>query len=635
MISKTRPILTLLAAAFVTAIAARHANAANNSVYIYLEGASGHPERNAPPGVDFIHFLYPEVGPFLATVTPPTVSSTNNLDVGGLYAAFGSHFKLASVSAPSGYGMLLTLKPGFGGFTAANNQVMLQGELEDPANTGPVAETGVEMDGLPDGAVFTKFVELDANGYNSFFFTADVKTGSSSGADPFGAFTFEPNNNEIVSKPLIAAHSSVLTDFPYTVEPLVLVGDTVVTTGDNYKTVKTVTTLTGSKGTLGDGRWRTSDSDSGDAELLVLLTFTDNTQEIDVIPQGLDYFAEYHNSYDWYIDLDTNSDVSGLGDYGITQFGLPSIDQNAFAVLAYLQQEDKSVAAIKSVAKPNAQVSTSSTSAAIITGGQTGSDPYVLLQVGDNIPVDANDNPWEGVNIAGISDPVVGYYGSVAAMVRLTGLPANANTGIYFYDSNNDYSEGVAPVTNNNLTPKIGTAIQELTGTDTGLIANVGAAAPDATGAGTVGHWASFISLVLPAVDYDNGYYDGFLLHANLASRPASKNLQISDAPNEAGPIFLATLKISAADGVNASNNLGLWALNGNGVLQLLLRSGEVINVEGLGTKKIRTFTALQTAPGANGAAIGYDDFGDVAVIATFTDGSSALLDVEMEEIGD
>ncbi|MEA3209761.1 MAG: hypothetical protein QOE70_2818 [Chthoniobacter sp.] len=125
-------------------------------------------------------------------------------------------------------------------------------------------------------------------------------------------------------------------------------------------------------------------------------------------------------------------------------------------------------------------------------------------------------------------------------------------------------------------------------GTTPVVLANVGAAAPDG------GHWASFTSLALP---------DG------AAS----------------GPLFTGTLAINTAEGVTGKNNLGLWGVDSTGKLRLLLRSNQPLFVKNA-SRTLKTFTALAPAAGSTGAASGYDNDANVAVLATFTDGLQALL---------
>jgi hypothetical protein len=109
-------------------------------------------------------------------------------------------------------------------------------------------------------------------------------------------------------------------------------------------------------------------------------------------------------------------------------------------------------------------------------------------------------------------------------------------------------------------------------GSSWSLLASVGVVAPGA------GYWAGFTSLVLV----------------------------------KGAPLFTGLLKVSAAAGVTAASDLG---------------SEEAITVNG-GRKVVRTFTALAPAIGSIGAASGYDQSGDVEVLATFTDGSAGLVKV-------
>jgi hypothetical protein len=564
----------------------------------YVEAYTGQHEYDAPPGCDFIHFFTPEVGPFLATVTAPhpIVSATEVLDVGGIYSNFSNAVRIGSLREPSGFCDVVTLIPGHGGITAANNQVIIGGDLFYPQDTNLFGETGVPLDGLPEGVTFKNFLNLDGN--NDPFFLATLQGTGVTAGNALTLATFSPNRDTVIGK----SDAS----FEYPVNILVRVGDTVVTSGDNTKVVKAITTLTGSKGTLADGRWRNylevNEEDYEDS-ILVLLTFTDGSEGIFVIPADSDHSAIYAGSFAW-TELPATGiqfNITGLEEDTITSFGLPSIDPDAYAVLANVEFSGSfsAVDAAKPLVTKTAAntASLSSSNLVLITGPANGSyGSYVLARKGDSVPVDANGNEWNGVTIAGFSDPVVGEEGEVACLVTLAGLPHGPITGV------------------------------EYTGTATqlSLLANVGAAAPDISGTGTVGHWASFQSLVLPAVGFEL-YFDDFLARPGLA-HPASSGPDIG----ESGPIFLATLKISGSDHVDASNDLGLWAVDGYGTLQLLFRSGQTVNISKGSTKRVRTFTALDAAPGSLGAATGYDGFGAVAVVATFTDGTSAMIYLEI-----
>jgi hypothetical protein len=188
----------------------------------------------------------------------------------------------------------------------------------------------------------------------------------------------------------------------------------------------------------------------------------------------------------------------------------------------------------------------------------------LLAQKGTEAP-DATGAPTPGVLFKSISDPVSGANGAIAFEAELTGAGVHDGTiGIWFA------ADGIIPK----------------------LIAETGGAAPGG------GHFAKFISMVLPA--YTSG----------------------TD-----GPIFTATLGLSAADHVSGQNNFGLWAVDGSGAPELLLRTGETITVAGE-SETVKTFSALDPAPGSPGAAAGYDDAGNITVHATFTDGTHATLDL-------
>jgi hypothetical protein len=122
------------------------------------------------------------------------------------------------------------------------------------------------------------------------------------------------------------------------------------------------------------------------------------------------------------------------------------------------------------------------------------------------------------------------------------------------------------------------------------VLANVGASAPGG------GHWAGFSSMVLP---------EGA----------------------KSGPIFVGTLAISRADGVNATNNLGLWAVDSTGALRRLLSTADSMTAGGM-SKRLKTFRALTPSTSLGGVASGYDNTADVSVTATFTDRSAALVNV-------
>jgi RHS repeat-associated protein len=187
----------------------------------------------------------------------------------------------------------------------------------------------------------------------------------------------------------------------------------------------------------------------------------------------------------------------------------------------------------------------------------------LLAQKGSEAP-DATGAPMNAVLFKTLSDPVSGANGAIAFEATLTGAAVNAsnNSGIWFA------ANGVMPK----------------------LIARTGDSAPGG------GHFAKFISMVLPVY-----------------------------STRSDGPVFLATLAVKRADGVNGRNDLGLWAVDSTGAIHLLFRTGQAVTVGGQ-SEIVSTFLALDPALGSVGAASGYDSDGYIAIRATFTDGTQALI---------
>ena len=124
------------------------------------------------------------------------------------------------------------------------------------------------------------------------------------------------------------------------------------------------------------------------------------------------------------------------------------------------------------------------------------------------------------------------------------------------------------------------------------LLANVGAQAPGG------GRWSALGALALP---------DGA----------------------DSGPVFLGTLAVNTAGGVTTKNNAGLWGVDSTGTLRLLLRTGQPVTI-GAATKALKSFVGLVAAPGSIGAASTFDNEGRIAIHATCTDGTRALMVVEI-----
>ena len=92
--------------------------------------------------------------------------------------------------------------------------------------------------------------------------------------------------------------------------------------------------------------------------------------------------------------------------------------------------------------------------------------------------------------------------------------------------------------------------------------------------------------------------------------------------PATGGVVFIATI---SGDGITAANNLGIWANDGAGATDVLLRKGDKLTVDG----KMRTvigFKIFQTAIGVAGQSRSFEDSGAVACHVTFSDLTQAVL---------
>jgi PKD repeat protein len=91
------------------------------------------------------------------------------------------------------------------------------------------------------------------------------------------------------------------------------------------------------------------------------------------------------------------------------------------------------------------------------------------------------------------------------------------------------------------------------------------------------------------------------------------------------GPAFTGMLRAGSSAGISLKNNTGLWAVDATGTLQLLLRTGQRIVVDGA-ERVVTSFVALTPAVGSVGTAHGYDSSGNIVVNATLDSGATARL---------
>lgn len=90
------------------------------------------------------------------------------------------------------------------------------------------------------------------------------------------------------------------------------------------------------------------------------------------------------------------------------------------------------------------------------------------------------------------------------------------------------------------------------------------------------------------------------------------------------GPIFSASLVVGKG-GVTSANSKGVWAMDYQGKLQHLFRTGETIN-----GKKLKNFTLLNATAGNAGVTRSFSDNMQVVWLATFTDASQAVITTQV-----
>ena len=104
--------------------------------------------------------------------------------------------------------------------------------------------------------------------------------------------------------------------------------------------------------------------------------------------------------------------------------------------------------------------------------------------------------------------------------------------------------------------------------------------------------------------------------------------------PDGAGPAFVAKIAPGTGGktppmGVNATNNLGLWAVDSTGELRLIVRTGDTMHVGG-NVKTLSLMTILSPVLGSPGQARSYNHAQDLVFRATFTDRTQAIMRVHL-----
>lgn len=199
----------------------------------------------------------------------------------------------------------------------------------------------------------------------------------------------------------------------------------------------------------------------------------------------------------------------------------------------------------------------------------------------------------EGVSWRGFKDPILNNNYDVAWVGRLAGA------GV---DLSNDYAIAYA---------------RGFAEGNVEVIAREGGEVPGVAGA----KWSQFLSIALP--DGENWFFPG---------EGEGEGEGPFDVLPANGPIFLARIaSTDSSEGaaITSANDVGVWAVDGNGELRLLLREGDTVNVNGV-EKQVKSMTLLNSVSGSRDVSRSFNERGEVIVRAQLTDHSQAVLTLRM-----
>jgi len=225
-----------------------------------------------------------------------------------------------------------------------------------------------------------------------------------------------------------------------------------------------------------------------------------------------------------------------------------------------------------------------------------------------------------GATFAALGNPVLNGTGNIAFQATLAGVPAAARICIFADDSTGTL-EPIAQT--DTIAPGTDAAFASLSDpvyNDNNTVAFRGTlhvAAAQATAATATGIWAS-TSGTLSLIAQQGSQAPGCPPGATFAT---FTSLALAD---HGGVILIATLNLNAAAGVTAANKTGIWAVDNNGNLQLIARTGDIFNGE-----TITALTFMPVVPYVGGQSRNFDlGTGDLVYQATFSNHEGAILEV-------
>jgi hypothetical protein len=107
------------------------------------------------------------------------------------------------------------------------------------------------------------------------------------------------------------------------------------------------------------------------------------------------------------------------------------------------------------------------------------------------------------------------------------------------------------------------------------------------------------------------------------ASSPTFASFSQFVLPDQGGVVFLATLKASKT--VTSSNNLGIWAVDTDGILKQVVRTGNGISLNGVG-KSITGLTVFTAPTASTGQTRDFNSAGDLLFKAALNDRSTSII---------
>lgn len=97
----------------------------------------------------------------------------------------------------------------------------------------------------------------------------------------------------------------------------------------------------------------------------------------------------------------------------------------------------------------------------------------------------------------------------------------------------------------------------------------------------------------------------------------------------QTGPLFVGAMVNQKKVGVTRESDIGLWAVDSTGLLRLLVREGDPVDLGGI-TKTLRSFTVLSAVSGSPGQVRSFNQQGEVVYHAYFTDSTQAVVKVRL-----